>query len=212
MKNLYNLNSMVSLLLANEVGFEVFYGENTSKRTADTRAAMLIELSPAVRIDFGDAKHGKLVSRIHVANNHKLTIRVEDLVQQIESFTSTAPWHTAANVAKHRTGNVEGLFSGAGTGTTATRGVLCSPIKVDEREDGVWLDFNLNVRNFLQVASTMEVKEIAPTIINVTYKVKSVEDAQRVSRWIVEADASYVEGTYIYPNQIVAAFIGGAEK
>jgi len=212
MKKTYNLQSVVNLLLENEVGFELFYGENDSTREISTRAALLVDMAPAVRIDFGDNKNGTLVSRVHIANNHKINIRVEDFVEQVKVHKTIKPWNTAATVTKRSESfETAGLKAGVGTGTTAITGTLEGDVTLTADSEGFWVNFSLKTRNFVQALSTREVVEVDPTVIDVVYLHKNFSQAKLTAKYVREAAKSYVEGEYIYPRKIVATTLGAAE-
>jgi hypothetical protein len=64
---------------------------------------MLVVLDATIRVDFGDKAHGQLVSRVHVADDHKVPVKIEELVAAIKSSTVKKHWGTAASTLEdHR--------------------------------------------------------------------------------------------------------------
>ena len=212
MKENYNLNSIVALCLENEVSFELSYSENLSKRTSSTRAAMTINLSPAVSIEFGDAKHGTLVSRIHVTNNHKLSVRVNELAEQIKASTLKPRWFTSATVSKNALVTPSGLTNGVGTGTTAAVGIVNSETEITTDENGdVWGSFELLVANKIRSNTFDQSHEAEPLALQVSYKYKDLNEALAAVKYHVVNAKIYVEGEYGYPRNLVAATMGGTD-
>jgi hypothetical protein len=107
----YNLKDIVGLCLDNDVDIEIFHGNSDvsieRKPENKVRAVALITLVglKVVRVDFGDKKHGQLVSRVHAADNHRDVIKIADLVEEIASYKGALRkrWGVASNrsPAKH---------------------------------------------------------------------------------------------------------------
>jgi hypothetical protein len=211
MKEQYNLSAIVALCLENEVSFKLSYGENKSKRVPTIRAAMAIDLVPAVNIEFGDSKHGTLVSRIHVANNHKLTVRVDELIKQIKESSIKPIWNTSSTIIKHSSVTHNGLTAGVGTGTTGATGVINSDPEVLTDENGtVWGCFELLVPNIVHNATFDQSHELAPTRLQVSYKYDDAALALAAIKNQVVGMKIYAEGEFIYPRKLIAVTMGGA--
>lgn len=210
MKEQYNLNAIVALCLENEVSFALSYGVNLSKKVPATRAAMTIDLVPAVSIEFGDAKHGTLASRIHVANNHKLTVRIDELVKQINASSLKPRWTTSATSEKRSIVISQGLTSGVGTGTTAATGVINSDTEVLTDEDGiVWGSFELSIPRMVHSATLGQTIELEPILLQVSYEYENLNAALTAIKNHVVGTKIYVEGEFVYPNKLVAVTMGG---
>lgn len=92
-----NIKDITMLCIDNGVDVEIFSAVNESNPNKPLRTAALITLDEVVRVDFGEKKYGYLVSRIHLANNHKVIIPINDLISGITSYENTKRWKGGSN-------------------------------------------------------------------------------------------------------------------
>jgi len=203
----HSLTSMVALCIENDVDFEVFHGESTNKSSGN-RATMLIDFSPnpAIRIDFGDKKHGKLVSRIHVAGDYRLKLKIEQVIASIESHVTLNDWKTEAT-NENRVAAI--LRHGVGTDTVAAEGKVKDGAKFIENEGELFLTFDILVPQYVQNTITKSITQLDDVVVTVEHKVKDKESVRFSYDYLnTEGAVSYAEGVYIYPSTIRSAFIG----
>jgi hypothetical protein len=86
---IYNIKAILDICLERNINVQVFHGKNTS---GQWRSAAVIELDKAVRVDFGDKAHGQRISRVHIANDHKVVIKIPDLIEALENYESNSRW------------------------------------------------------------------------------------------------------------------------
>lgn len=210
----HTLASLVQLCLNHDVDFEIYHGESTNKN--GSRATMLLDFSPkpSIRVDFGDKKHGQRVSRIHIANNHHLTVKVDDLVKSITENTVGKAWGTqAAGTADDVTAI---LRKGMGYDTIATSGKVVNGAQFVDMNDGTFLCFKLAVAHYVRNTVTGEISQHDDVIIKVEHKVRTEQGQTRASLQSTfdylnsEGASSYAEGEFFYPNIIRSTFIGSA--
>lgn len=84
-----SIKEVLELCVINDVDFEMFHGLNSNDQI---RTTMLVDLGETIRLDFGDKKHGQLISRAHVANNHKLVVKVSDVMDAIKLHKNSNTW------------------------------------------------------------------------------------------------------------------------
>ena len=82
------MKEIANLCLDHNVDFEVMHGDNNNS----FRTAFLIEVGETIRVDFGAASHGSLVSRVHVASDHKIVVKIDELVVAIVNYRNAKRW------------------------------------------------------------------------------------------------------------------------
>lgn len=150
-----NIKDIINLCLEHDVDFEVYSGVNTSKPGNAVKATMLIDLGESIRIDFGDKKHGQLVSRVHVANNHKLVVDIEELVTAITLHENENVWvvqnkkATKSSTVRIPPGSNDGV-----TGKLSVNGKILSEGGTSLLPDGrVFSVYTVEQKNFYTVGA-----------------------------------------------------------
>lgn len=210
---IHTLSTLVELCVKHDVDFEVYHGQSTNKGSG-SRATMLLDFSPkpSIRIDFGDKKHGQRVSRIHVANNHHLTVKLEDVLKSIEGNEVVNDWRTQA--AGTSDDVVAVLRNGINEGSVSVNGKVVDGAKLVEKEEQIFLTFTLAVPHFTRNTITGDVHKHEDVIINVEYKLpegRTPESMESTLNYLNQEDArSYAEGMFIYPNILRSNLIGSS--
>lgn len=201
---MYTIKDIATLCIENDVDFEIWHGEDPRKVE---RAAMLINLNPAIRIDFGDKKHNQRISRIHLAGNHKVPVKEKELVAAIKAHELSASWNTGSIPEVPA---FEWDFTTAAQGHVKVR--VSGEITVEPEEDET---FTLLipaevVRNYY---STRDRELLHTTAIPVILRNKGLNEWQvqnskehlTLGQWI------NVAGQFTYPNIIEAESMGVAD-
>lgn len=95
----YNLTEIVGLCIAHNIDFEAVHGDNQNS----FRTALLVNVGETIRVDFGSAARGQLVSRVHLASNHKVAVKIDDLIAAIKSYHNPNIWVNASSSAHGNT-------------------------------------------------------------------------------------------------------------
>lgn len=100
-KKVYKMNFQTSMtdvmskLAEKGIDFTVKHGKDTKGKI---RSYLIAETSPAVRVDFGDRKHGNWISRIHDADDHTKMFGNEWVDNLFDNdFEVTRPWTSGSN-------------------------------------------------------------------------------------------------------------------
>ncbi len=196
---MYNIYELTGLCLKHDVDFEIWNAETT---TGSVRAAMVINLTPAVRVDFGDKEHGQVPSHIHVADNHRLEVKIDNLVNYITQNKVDADW-------KNGTKTISSIFKSVGGGRVAVTGFV-----VDQQFETVngevieWLDLEVcsSVRNLL----TGAIIKSSPVVIRCRSVIN--EMLKKLHREDIPMGLEvYAEGYYKYPNVLEVTTAGPAK-
>ena len=202
----YNINDIISLCLTHDVDFEIFHGDTRHKNEgSNVRAAMLIELSPALRIDFGDKRHGCLVSRIHVANSPLLKVTSEQLIESIEANTVDNVWHkqTATEELVDDAALASAFHYDKKSGLSHIRGTVSSEVEKSTVDNELKLSFDVTVKQFVLNTITKSVHELNPVVIRVIAGKEfygSEDDLDQILEKLKNEQELNFGGTYIYPN------------
>jgi len=202
----YNIKQIIDLCIEHEVDFEIFHGKvNGGDRV---KAQMLVNISPAVRVDFGDKKHNQLVSRVQVAGNHYLKVDVEDLIKSITGNQVRNDWRNAA-AAPEITGAFQKPPLNANPQMVSLQGEISSAAILD----GTDAVFNMKVLQSVYNTVTKETQGLTPILIEVRRDLATwnPENRDRFIELISNNKScwkqAYVEGEYVYPNIVKATVV-----
>jgi hypothetical protein len=87
----YNLAEIIGICIENNVDFEAVHGDNGKS----FRTALLVNVGDVIRADFDAPARGRLLSRVHLASNHKVVVKIDDLVTAIKSYNNPNRWANA---------------------------------------------------------------------------------------------------------------------
>lgn len=93
-----SMTEIMSTLAQKGVDFQVLHGKDGQGRV---RSSLVAATVPAVRVDFGDAKHGHWITRIHEVDNHANMFGSEwvDALFEMEPSVTRA-WTSGSNENK----------------------------------------------------------------------------------------------------------------
>ena len=193
---MYTIFEVVALCLKHDVDFEVWNANTDNSQ----RSAMLINLTPAVRVDFGDKGHGQQISRIHLADNHRLAVNAEALMESIKGNNVDARWNAG-------TTRDPAMFRSVGGGRVSVMGKV-TDLTFYSMGDTIiqWIDLEIvnSVRNLL----TGQVTDMEPTTIRLFSEISDEATTERHKRDIPVGFYMYAEGHYKYPNIIEVTTAG----
>lgn len=87
----FDLHGAIAMLLMHNVDFETLNGVDYK---GEVRIAIIAHLETPVRLNFGDLKHGRRVSRIHEADNHRKAVRPVDFKAAVKAHRINNQWRT----------------------------------------------------------------------------------------------------------------------
>lgn len=155
------LSSLTQHCIENDVDFEVWHGETTHK---DNRVRTHLLVSPAnspeALVTFGDKQNGQRVSRVTLAKNDKIEVKLNDLIRAIRHNATTNKWKRAIQkeTPLFNLKSTQGSVKVSGTNTTAN-----SETFENREHHTAFHSYELLVRNFFMNAATEQVSEIDPT-------------------------------------------------
>lgn len=95
----FDLHEAIAMLLAKSVDFEVMHGLDYK---GEVRIGIIAHLSTPVRLNFGDEKHGRRVSRIHEADNHKKAVRPIDFKAAVQGHVVGNQWRAKTDELRNK--------------------------------------------------------------------------------------------------------------
>lgn len=85
-----NINHVLTLLLTKEVDFDTLHG---LRPQGGTRVCIIAKFKTRnIRINFGDRKHGHLISTIHEADQRSADVKLDDLLEEIANHVVANAW------------------------------------------------------------------------------------------------------------------------
>ena len=197
---MYTIFEVVALCLKHDVDFEVWNANTDNSQ----RSAMLINLTPAVRVDFGDKAHGQQISRVHLADNHRIAVNAEALMESIRLNNVDARWNAG-------TTREPAMFHSAGAGRVSVMGKV-KQLNFDLVGETIvqWID--LEIINFVRNLLTGQVTELEPTTVRLRSELKDNATMERHKRDLPQGFHMYAEGIYKYPNIIEVTTAGPAPQ
>jgi len=200
---MFNINYMVNLCVEHDVDFEIWHGNNYAhgeNAKNVERAAMLINLNPPVRIDFGDKAHGQQISRIHVSGNHAMTVKVADVIETVKANSISREWKNG----KHDDVPITVPLVPAGNGKFSVEGKVISDVTFNAGENGRYIstEVEIAVVTSMQNMVTFEVFQLEPVVFVVKTQHETKDEAELVAEHMVPGSYVSVVGNYVYPNVI----------
>lgn len=95
----FDLNEAIAMLLAKSVDFEVMHGMDYK---GEVKICIIANLATPVRLNFGDEKHGRRVSRIHEADDHKKAIRSADFKASVQAYVVDKQWRAKTDEFRNK--------------------------------------------------------------------------------------------------------------
>lgn len=90
----FDINSAVAMLLMHNVDFEVIHGIDYK---GEAKVCIVAKFETPVRLDFGDRKHGRRISRIYPLANYKIALKSNDFRQMLKEHTVKAEWRSGSS-------------------------------------------------------------------------------------------------------------------
>lgn len=90
----FDIHGAIAMLLMNGVNFRTLHGVDYK---GETKVCIIAELSSAtVRLDFGDLKHGRRVSRIYEVGDYKKAIKAAAFRAEVSAYKPQAEWRSGS--------------------------------------------------------------------------------------------------------------------
>lgn len=95
----FDLNGAVAMLLMYNVDFETLHGVDYK---GEVRVCIIAHLATPVRLNFGDLKHARRVSRIHEADDHRKAVSPAQFKLSVKAHTLNNQWRTKTQELRDR--------------------------------------------------------------------------------------------------------------